>query len=334
LALTYGAWQEKEKRMMSDQESAKTAETTEVESALSSQPSPSEPAADLEAAEAAVEESVQDSDEPAAVSTETAIDEASVETVESATGPAEKAAPAPMSIDSLRVGQRLTGKVKNITKFGAFVDVGIPQDGLVHISKLAKWKVDKVTDVVSQGQEVEVWVKKVDKKRGRLSLTMIKPISFRLKDIKEGAELEGVVTRLEPYGAFVDIGSEREGLVHISQISHDYIKHPEEVLAVDDKVTVKVLKVDRKKRQVDLSIKALLSPPQKEEKVEKKVEEVQETEEEVAEESSLTAMAIAYTALQDKQQSTKETKKSAVKDKRQQSDEMDAIITRTLAGRE
>lgn len=315
---------------MSDQEPIKTEETTEVEAVPSPSETPADPAT-IEEGEAG--ESIQDSDISAAPSEE--INEAvPTEEAESTTKSTKEAAAESLSIDTLRVGQRLVGKVKNITAFGAFVDVGIPQDGLVHISKLAKWKVDKVTDVVSQGQEVEVWVKKVDKKRGRLSLTMIKPIALRLRDIKDGAELAGVITRLEPYGAFVDIGSEREGLVHISQISHDYIKHPEEALTVDDKVTVKVLKVDRRKRQVDLSIKALLPPPQKEivEEV-KKVEEVEEVQEEVIEEPSLTAMAIAYTALQGKQ-STKATKKSTAKGKSRQDDEIDAIVTRTLAGRE
>ncbi|MBN1221261.1 MAG: S1 RNA-binding domain-containing protein [Anaerolineae bacterium] len=239
-----------------------------------------------------------------------------------------------MSIDTLRPGQHLVGTVKNITDFGAFVDVGIPQDGLVHISKLAKWKVEKVTDVVEQGQQVDVWVKKVDKKRGRLSLTMIRPIQYRLRDLKEGDELDGNVTRLEPYGAFIDIGSEREGLVHISQISHDYIKHPEEALAVDDRVKVQVLKVDRKKRQVDLSIKALLPPPQEQiEEAAPEIEEVQEIQEDVVEEPALTAMAIAYTALQDKQQTNKTTRKSTNKSKRQQQEEIDAILSRTLAHR-
>ena len=64
-----------------------------------------------------------------------------------------------VSIHNLQIGQRLTGKVKNLAEFGAFVDIGIAQDGLVHISELAKQKVEKVTDVVSQGQEIEVWVK-------------------------------------------------------------------------------------------------------------------------------------------------------------------------------
>ena len=287
---------------MSDQELIKTEETTAEVKIVPSEPS----AAPETMAETGKAESI----------TETATDDT-------------------VTIDTLRIGQRLVGTVKNITDFGAFVDVGIPQDGLVHISKLAKWKVDKVTDVVSQGQQVEVWVKKVDKRRGRLSLTMIRPIALRLRDIHEGDELEGTVTRLEPYGAFIDIGSEREGLVHISQISHDYIKHPEEALAVDDEVKVKVLKVDRKKRQVDLSIKALLPPPQAEAVVEEMpaVEEVEEVQPEVVEEPSLTAMAIAYTALQDKQQSSKEAKKSGAKNKRQQNDEIDAIVSRTLASR-
>jgi small subunit ribosomal protein S1 len=328
--------------MMSDQAPVKTEETTETEVVTPSQPPSTKTPTDPEMAEEETEE-VQDSDMPSAAPSDEATETTPAEEAESTLESIEKAATEEsLSIDSLRIGQRLIGKVKNITNFGAFVDVGIPQDGLVHISKLAKWKVDKVTDVVSQGQEVEVWVKKVDKKRGRLSLTMIKPITLRLRDIKEGTELEGVITRLEPYGAFVDIGSEREGLVHISQISHDYVKHPEEVLAINDKVNVKVLKIDRKKRQVDLSIKALLPPPQQEmqeEEVEKvkerkvKEKEVEEIQEEV-EEPGLTAMAIAYTALQSKQQPSKVTKKSSAKGKRQQSREMDAIVNRTLAGRE
>ena len=295
---------------MSDLEAVKAEETAQEEAVSSPAVSPAEPPVDPEATEV-----------PA---------EATTKPVAEATNSNDG-----VTIDNLKIGQHLHGTVKNITEFGAFVDVGIPQDGLVHISKLAKWKVEKVEDVVSIGQEVEVWVKKVDKKRGRLSLTMIKPISLRLRDIEEGAELDGTVTRLESYGAFIDIGSEREGLVHISQVSHDYIKHPEEALAVDDKVKVKVLKVDRKKRQVDLSIKALLPPPQPEvvEKVDVKEVKKEEPEEEFSDdEPRLTAMAVAYTALQDKQEDTGENQKPVKKKARPS--EMDDIISRTLATRE
>jgi transcriptional accessory protein Tex/SPT6 len=251
------------------------------------------------------------------------------------------------SIYTLQPGQRLTGKVKNIATFGAFVDIGLPQDGLVHISQLAKKKVEKVSDLVSVGQEVEVWVKKVDQQRGRISLTMIKPISLRLKDIAEEAELEGVVTRLEPYGVFVDIGSVRDGLVHISQITHEYIKHPEDALTVGDTVKVKVLKVNRKKRQIDLSIKALLplpvveepvkEEPRKEEprkevrvEVEPQVVEQPETEEATEEDAMPTAMAMAYAAMQSRNQAAK-SGKSGADSKNKQRKELDDLIARTLA---
>ncbi len=245
-----------------------------------------------------------------------------------------------LSIHNLEIGQRLTGKVKNIAEFGAFVDIGIAQDGLVHISELAKQKVEKVTDVVSQGQEVEVWVKKVDTKRGRISLTMVKPIALKLKEIAEEAELDGVVTRLEAYGAFVDIGTDRDGLVHISQITYDYIKHPEDVLTVGQTVKVKVLKVNRKKRQVDLSIKALLPPPPPPE--EKRVEEfkpqprqqqVAEAEVVFDEEPIPTAMAVAYATLQGELAFDKSGKGSAAKSKSKRRKEMDDIVARTLANR-
>ncbi len=248
-----------------------------------------------------------------------------------------------LSIHNLQIGQRLTGKVKNIAEFGAFVDIGIAQDGLVHISELAKQKVEKVTDVVGQGQEVEVWVKKVDTKRGRISLTMIKPIALKLKDVAEEAEVEGTVTRLEPYGAFVDIGTDRDGLVHISQITYDYIKHPEDTLTVGQKVKVKVLKVNRKKRQVDLSIKALLPPPPPPEEVKKVVEEFkpqprrQEVEEQVEafdDEPVPTAMAVAYAALHGELPFDKLGRGGGLaKGKGKRRREMDDIVARTLANR-
>jgi len=238
----------------------------------------------------------------------------------------ENGEPEPPSILTLKRGQHLTGTVKNITGFGAFVDIGLPQDGLVHISELAKQKVEKVEDVVSVGDEVEVWVKKVDKKRGRISLTMIKPIARRIRDISEGDELTGTVTRLESYGAFVDIESERDGLVHISQITHDYIKHPNEALSVGDTVQVKVLKVNKKKRQIDLSIKALTAPP------EPKKEEIKEVVEEIIEEKPVpTAMALAYAAMQQDQEEGDESDQEQVSAKNKHKRELDDIISRTLA---
>jgi small subunit ribosomal protein S1 len=192
-----------------------------------------------------------------------------------------------MSIMDLRPGMELTGKVKSVTDFGAFVDMGIAQDGLVHISELARRRVKNVTEVVQVGDEVKVWVKKVDKKRGRISLTMVKPTTRRFKDLKPDLVVDGVVTRIEPYGVFVDIGTGRDGLVHVSELTEGYINLPSEVVSVGDKVQVRVLKVDRKARKVDLTMKEFIKTPEPPEP-----EPVQEE----GEEPAPTVMSLAFQA--------------------------------------
>lgn len=167
----------------------------------------------------------------------------------------------PASILDLEPGMELKGTVKSITDFGAFVDLGIAQDGLVHISELERRRVKKVTDVVQVGDEVQVWIKKVDKRRGRISLTMVRPVSRRFKDLKPDTVVEGVVTRIEPYGVFIDIGTGRDGLVHVSELTEGYISSPGELVSAGDKVKVRILKVDRKARKVDLTMKEFTEMP-------------------------------------------------------------------------
>jgi len=169
------------------------------------------------------------------------------------------------SIADLEPGMELMGKVKSTTDFGAFIDLGLAQDGLVHISQLARRRVQNVADVVKIDDDVQVWVKKVDKKRGRISLTMIKPVTRRFRDLNPDMVIEGKVTRIEPYGVFVDIGTGRDGLVHVSELANGYISSPGEVVSVGDKAEVRVLKVDRKARRVDLTMKEFMqaSPAQK-----------------------------------------------------------------------
>ena len=241
------------------------------------------------------------------------------------------------AILALKKGQHMAGKVKNITEFGAFVDLGIAQDGLVHISQLSRQKVEKPEDMVTEGQEVDVWVKKVDKKRGRISLTMIRPVTLRFKDIAAEAELEGTITRLEPYGAFIDISSERDGLVHISEITHEYIKHPEDVLTVEEKVKIKVLKVDHKKRQVDLSIKALLPPPPPKEetasnkKSNSRRRSSKKPKEVVIEEVPMvTAMAVAFSSLKEEDGADNKGNRHAY-NRAKEKKAMASILDRTLA---
>lgn len=314
---------------MSDQEIATEEQTAQVETGvdITDAPNDAPDEASNEASEASNEETSPTLDSSPAsndtpdVSTETPKTEIE-ETEDEEVG----------SILDLQVGQKTDGKVKNITDFGAFVDIGLPQDGLVHISELSRRKVDKVTDVVSVGQDIEVWVKKVDQKRGRISLTMVKPISLRIRDIEEGAELEGVVTRLESYGAFVDVDSERDGLVHISQITHEYIDTPGDALSVGDQVNVKVLKVNKKKRQIDLSIKAMVEPPAKEQTKESRQEPEPVAESAAAEASDEpvpTAMAMAYAAMQNKNQDDDSDQQDSEREKKRR--EMDDIVARTLA---
>jgi ribosomal protein S1 len=177
-------------------------------------------------------------------------------------GVEEEAIAAPTSVADLQPKMKLTGTVKRLELYGAFVDLGLEASGLIHISKLGTGQVNRVSDVLTEGQQIEVWVDKVDAERNQVMLTMIEPVAVDWQELKEGQIFTGKVTRLEGYGAFVDIGAEREGLVHISEISHDYLKNPSEALSVNQEVPVQVLAVNKRKRRIDLSIKRLQEKPQ------------------------------------------------------------------------
>ncbi len=155
----------------------------------------------------------------------------------------------------LQVGQELQGTVTKVELFGAFVDVGAERDGLVHISNLRKERVNRVEDVVSTGQSVAVWVSKVDPASGRVELTMVRPVLLKWADIKSGLRTQGTVVKIEKFGAFVDIGAERPGLVHVSEMSNEYVTNPAQIAKEGDTVSVTVLEVDRTKRQIRLTMK-------------------------------------------------------------------------------
>jgi small subunit ribosomal protein S1 len=168
-----------------------------------------------------------------------------------------KAGEKPTSINDLKPKMELTGVVKKVELFGAFVDVGVGQDGLLHISQLSAKHVRNVTDVVKEGDEVNVWVMDVDRDKRRFNLTLIRPPEVTWDELKVGGVVTGTVTRIERFGAFVDIGAERNGRIHVSELAADYVKDPGDVVKVGDKVRVKILNVNPGKRQIDLSIKAL-----------------------------------------------------------------------------
>jgi small subunit ribosomal protein S1 len=159
------------------------------------------------------------------------------------------------SLEGLPVGQELQGTVTKVELFGAFVDIGAERDGLVHISNLRKERVNRVEDLVSVGQVVTVWVSKVDPASGRIELTMVRPVLLKWPDLKPGLRVDGTVVKVERFGAFVDIGAERPGLVHVSEMSNEYVADPAQIAKEGDRVSVTVLEVDRTKRQIRLTMK-------------------------------------------------------------------------------
>jgi small subunit ribosomal protein S1 len=159
----------------------------------------------------------------------------------------------PTSIEELEPKMLLEGTVTRTELYGAFVDVGLDRDGLIHISRLATGRVRKVTDVVNVGDKVSVWVLKVDPDRGRIALTMVEPPDVEWHELERGQVYDGRVVRMERYGAFVDIGAERPGLLHVREMG-DYIRNPEEVVRMNEDIQVEVLGVDRRKRQIDFSL--------------------------------------------------------------------------------
>ncbi|HEX2697594.1 MAG TPA: S1 RNA-binding domain-containing protein [Anaerolineales bacterium] len=234
---------------------------------------------------------------------------------------------------------KLTGKILKTTLAGALVDVGQPVPGVLHISQLQKDPVNKVEDVLKEGQTVDVWVRKV--RKDRIELTMIRPLVYEWKDLKPEMVVKGKVVRLETYGAFVDIGAERPGMIHISELARGYVKNASDVVKEGDEVEAVIINLDLKKRQIRLSIKALQpeiveeAKPEREHKRSKRGKKREEAQEEVQEqnlEPELTAMQIAWQTAQER---AKSHDKSSSRNKRIKSNstEQEDILSRTLEKR-
>jgi predicted RNA-binding protein with RPS1 domain len=162
----------------------------------------------------------------------------------------------------LSVGQQVTGTIKRIADFGAFVDIGVGRDGLIHISELSVRRVGKVTDVLAEGQEVTAWIKKLDRDRNRISLTLIDPNTKTIRDLNKDDIVQGTVTRILPYGAFVDIGIGRDALLHVREMGVGYVAKPEDVVKVGDTIEARIIELSRRRGRVDLSLKGLREEPE------------------------------------------------------------------------
>src|SRR3954447_24918451 len=167
-------------------------------------------------------------------------------------------------LEGLQKGERRKGTVSSIVNFGAFVDLG-GVDGLVHVSELSWKHVDHPSEVVAVGQEVEVEVLDVDLERERVSLSLKATQEDPWKEFERkyqaGEIIEGQVTKLVPFGAFVRVAQGIEGLVHISELSDQHVESPEAVLSVGDEVRVKVIDVDVSRRRISLSMRQVGGQP-------------------------------------------------------------------------
>jgi small subunit ribosomal protein S1 len=242
-------------------------------------------------------------------------------------------------VTALQPKAKLTGKIIKTTLAGALVDIGQSVPGVLHISQLTKDPLKKVEDVLRDGQTVDVWVHRV--RKDRIELTMIEPLRYEWKDMQPEMVVSGKVVRLETYGAFVDIGAERPGMIHISELARGYVKEAGDVVKEGDDVEAMILSVDPKKRQIRLSLKALQPevaappPPERESKRGNRgktpVEAEQTPEPAEQSEPQLTVMQLAWQAAQDRAKS--KGKPTRTRRQRVSDSEQEEILSRTLEKR-
>jgi len=243
-------------------------------------------------------------------------------------------------VSAIKPKTKLKAKVLKTTLAGVLVDIGQELPGVIHISQLQKDQVNKPEEVVQVGQTVDVWVRRV--KKDRIELTMVEPLGMEWSEIKPETVVKGKVVRLESYGAFVDFGAERPGLIHVSEMSRSYIKNPRELVKEGDEVEAVVLDVNRRKKQIRLSMKALepeideFKPAKKEGRKERgkrgsKKDAAMADLQEEPKEPELTGMQIAWQeALNRANARNKDQKSKRVK---AGSDEQEDILNRTLEKR-
>jgi len=237
-------------------------------------------------------------------------------------------------LKEIKAKERYTGTVLKTTLQGALVDIGSEIPAFIHISQAVKdgdpkKQVNSIEDILDEGQKLDFWVKRV--RKDRIELTMKEPLAMEWREIKPGTTIKGTVVRLETFGAFVEIGAERPGLIHISELSHSYVRTPGEVVREGDEVEAKVLEVNRRKKQIKLSIKALQELPETMQEQQQITSQQQQAVEEEPKEPELTAMEIAMRSAMEK--STGEQSEAAKKKSRKakvSTAEQEEILSRTL----
>ena len=168
-----------------------------------------------------------------------------------------KVLPKAKIVKVLTVGMETGGTIKQVSEYGAFVDIGVGRDGLLHISEMSTSRVRKVTDVLKEGDDVTVWIKELDREKNRISLTMIPPGTKTIRDLAAGELVTGTVQRLTSYGAFVDIGMDRDAMLHVKEMGDGYVAKPEDIVKVGEEIEARIVSVDQRRGRIDLSLKGL-----------------------------------------------------------------------------
>jgi len=200
---------------------------------------------------------------------------------------AEKAELQKAVFEKLNVGDTVTGVVKNVTDFGAFIDLG-GVDGLLHISEMSWGRVENPKKVLKAGEEIQVLVKEINESKVALSLKFpeTNPWVDAATKFAVGTEVTGKVARMTEFGAFVELAPGVDALLHVSQISRAHVEKPADVLSVGQEVTAKIVELNEADKKISLSMK-ILEPVAVEEPVEEVAEEVaEEVIEEVVEETT------------------------------------------------
>lgn len=163
--------------------------------------------------------------------------------------------------ERIQAGDIIKGVVKNVTDFGAFIDLG-GADGLLHISEMSWGRVENPRKVFKVGEELEVLIKEISSNKIALSLKFddANPWKDAATKYAVGNEVTGVVARMTDFGAFVELETGVDALLHVSQIAKEHIEKPSDVLKVGDTVTAKIVDFNEADRKISLSIKALLAP--------------------------------------------------------------------------
>jgi predicted RNA-binding protein with RPS1 domain len=172
------------------------------------------------------------------------------------------------ALANLKVGDVVEGTITGMAQFGAFVDIGVGKDGLVHISELSDGRVEKPEDAVEVNQQYTFKLLEVDPEGNRISLSLRRAQrSQKMQQLSPGQILDGRISGMAPFGAFVDIGVGRDGLVHISQLSENHVNKVEDEVKVGDAVQVRILEVDPQNKRISLSMRLEEPEPPAEEDV-------------------------------------------------------------------